>query len=313
VSARTIRVADRWEIFNLPWHVANERGYFADESIAVEFSMSEAAPPSAGTRAFSPEVFGDGRTKERAFHLDAKIDAYNTCEWGAIQRTTAGGRVGRIIGERCSVVGMAIVASPHSKIYALRDLADVPIATSFYNGDHYLILELVGGAVGRAHAKPLHTSGGYHERVRQLLSGEHQAGTFMEPYLSLAEKNGCRVITETYFRGAEVGSPELDPDTIARVFRALGRAARDLQRDVTPYVPRFVAEANRDTRGLTPITPSDFRASRLRYVEPEPYTATEFQRTYDWMVEWDLVAPGHRYEDLVRSDIAPVYDTTKAG
>lgn len=305
MGTRTIRVADRWAIFNLPWHVADEEAYFAEEGIAVEFTMSEAAPRPTPS-GYATALFGEGRNKERAFHIDAAIDAYNTCEWGAIQRTSAGQRQGKIIGERSSVVAMAIVASPSSKIHALRDLAGVPIATSFYNGDHYLILELVGGAVGRDDTLPVHTEGGYHDRVRKLVSGEIQAGTLMEPYLSLAEKNGARIITETYFRGAEVGSPDLNPEAIARIFRALGKAARKINGDLAHYVPRFVAEANRDAAGLIPIEAADFRWQRLRYVEPEPYTQAEFRRTYDWMVNWNLVAPGHRYEDLVRADVVAV-------
>lgn len=305
MGIRTLRVADRWAIFNLPWHVASEEGYFSEEGLAVEFTISEAAPRVAPPT-YAPELFGEGRVKERAFHVESAIDAYNTCEWGAIKRTSEGRRQGKIIGERSSVVDMAIVASPRSKIHALRDLADVEIATSFYNGDHFLILELVGGAVGRQHVKPvqLPTAGGYHDRVRKLVSGEIQAGTLMEPYLSLAEKNGARLITETYFRGAEVGSDDLDSPTIQAIFRALGRAVRTINSEITRYVPRFVAEANRDARELVPLRPEDFRVDRLRYVEPEPYTAAEFERTYGWMVDWDLVAPGARYEDLVRAQIA---------
>ncbi len=296
-----LRVADRWAIFNLPWQVAKEEGDFEREGLEVEFAMSEAAPrPDA--RRYAPELFGEGRAKERAFHLEAAIDTYNTCEWGAIKRTHEGERPGKIIGLRSSIVDMAIVASPRSKIYALRDLADVPIHTSFYNGDHFLILELLEGPLGLEHVKPVHSdTGGYQERARALVAGEIQAGTFMEPYLSLVEKNGGRVIAETYFRGAEVGSPDLDAATIGKIFRALGVAVRRVNQDLGRYVPRFVEEANRGAAGLVPITAADFRVDRLRYVEPEPYPEDEFQRTYSWMVAHDLVAPGARYDDLVRA------------
>lgn len=306
MALRKLRVADRWAIFNLPWQVAKEEGYFAAEGLEVEFAMSEATQ-FGGPRTYAEDLFGEGRTKERAFHLEATIDTYNTCEWGAIKRTSEGARAGKIIGQRSSVVDMAIVASPKSRIYALRDLADVPIETSFYNGDHFLILELVGGAVGREQVRPVHYGhGGYHERVRRLVSGEAVAGTFMEPYLSLVEKNGGRIITETYFRGADVGSPDLDAETIRGIFRALGRAVRKINADIAPYVPRFVEEANRDAEGLEKLQPEDFKAHRLRYVEPEPYTEAEFRRTYDWMVQWDLVRPDARYEELVRADIVAV-------
>ena len=39
---------------------------------------------------------------------------------------------------------------------------------------------------------------------------------------------------------------------------------------------------------------------RLRYVDPEPYSQEEFQKTHDWLVSWGLIQP-EGYDALVDS------------
>ena len=39
--------------------------------------------------------------------------------------------------------------------------------------------------------------------------------------------------------------------------------------------------------------------TRLRYVKPEPYTQSEFETSYQWMLERGMITEGARYEDLV--------------
>ncbi|MFN0073112.1 MAG: ABC transporter substrate-binding protein, partial [Chloroflexota bacterium] len=54
---------------------------------------------------------------------------------------------------------------------------------------------------------------------------------------------------------------------------------------------------------LGPITPDDFRLARLRYVEPRPYPAGEFERTHQWMVGWGLASPDAAFAELVDNRI----------
>jgi len=49
----------------------------------------------------------------------------------------------------------------------------------------------------------------------------------------------------------------------------------------------------------TRLSPDDFYLPRLRYVDPAPYTASEFERARRFMVEWDLLAPDATYDKLV--------------
>jgi NitT/TauT family transport system substrate-binding protein len=50
---------------------------------------------------------------------------------------------------------------------------------------------------------------------------------------------------------------------------------------------------------IVSLVPADFTRNRLRYVDPAPYSQEDFQRTYDWMVEWGLIDPDLDYDALV--------------
>ena len=50
-----------------------------------------------------------------------------------------------------------------------------------------------------------------------MMSGEIEATTLTEPYVTLAEKKGCRLICEAFYHGTEVASDRVDAETYARV------------------------------------------------------------------------------------------------
>ena len=52
------------------------------------------------------------------------------------------------------------------------------------------------------------------------------------------------------------------------------------------------------------VANDDFHLPRLRYADPEPYPADEFQRTHDWMVEWGLLQPESSFDRLVDIRVA---------
>jgi len=78
---------------------------------------------------------------------------------------------------------------------------------------------------------------------------------------------------------------------ISRWFLGLGAL-----RELLKYLHHLMADVPPE---LGPLTPADFRLSRLRYVEPRPYPVEEFERTYHWMRGWGLVPEGATYESLV--------------
>src|SRR5437016_13249376 len=128
---------------------------------------------------------------------------YNACEWGNYCRV-GGTNVGsRQIGRRAIMTFVAIAVGPNSPVYTPQQLAGRKVGVSFYAGTHYMALHLLSGFLPRDQINVVHagstadgnTDGGAGSRGRfnMMLSGELEATALVEPYVTLAEKTGCRV------------------------------------------------------------------------------------------------------------------------
>jgi len=115
----------------------------------------------------------------------------------------------------------------------------------------------------------------------------------MEPWISVAQKQGFRIVMESHSTRSEAAGDELDGPTLAAMFRAEARAADALNKNPLPYLHYLVDEAE----GL--IERSDICTWRILNAHPVPYTRERFQDTYDWTVSRGLVAPGATYETTV--------------
>ena len=132
------------------------------------------------------------------------------------------------------------------------------------------------------------------QRLEAVASGEVAAGNFNEPWISVAQKNGMRIIMESHSTRSEAAGDELDGPTLAAMFRAESRASEMINSHPEKYVHYFVAE----TGGL--LEANEVQTWRLLYGPPAPYTRERFDYTYQWMLGYpDLVTPGATYEASV--------------
>ena len=89
------------------------------------------------------------------------------------------------------------------------------------------------------------------------------------------------------------GTHEERMNALRKMFVAEAEAADAIQRDPGKYAHYLVEEAG----GL--LAPKDMRLSRILNAPPEPYTRERFDHTYQWTLDWGLVAPGATYENTV--------------
>jgi len=68
-----------------------------------------------------------------------------------------------------------------------------------------------------------------------LIKGDVEAVSLMEPWISVAEKRGCRVLIESRSTRSEAAGDELDGPTLAKMFRAEAEAAGAIQKDPQRY------------------------------------------------------------------------------
>ena len=174
-----------------------------------------------------------------------KADMYNACEWGnycRVQDTQVGSRQ---VGRRGIVTYAAIVVRPDSPVFT-------GAATGRQDGRRAVLLR---HALSRAaSARRLHAARGdqalpHLERLAPrfdaMMRGEIEATTLTEPYVTLAEKKGCRLICAAFYHGTEVASDRVDAETYGAFNRAVREAVQAHQRrqgEVSPLLHRLPRE-----------------------------------------------------------------------
>jgi NitT/TauT family transport system substrate-binding protein len=291
----TIRMSMMNAVHDLSVLVARDEGLFSDEGLDVEVidTVGTARANPVG-EALHGKIFD--RSLETLYNAGG-IDQYRMCEWGVMKRTVeaigSGQRPAKIVALGAAMTKMAIVTFPDSGIYEPEQLKDKPIAVSPYNGSHFTTLKMLEGFIEKSHINAIH-AGTMLERIEAVRKGEVAAANLMEPWISVVEKQGFRVIMESHTTRAEAASDDLDGPTLAAMFRAQATAAELINNDPSRYVHYFVTES----KGL--LEPQDLNMTRLLYGPPAPYTAERFEDTYRWMQGYpDLVAPGATYDTVV--------------
>ena len=282
-------------IHDLPLLVARDEGLFADQGLDVEIVKT----PGTGQRGADHQALRDNiftRTMESLYE-QGECDQFRMCEWGIMKRAVesqveGGHRPAKIVALGSAMSSFAIVVKPTSRIYEPEQLKDKPIAVSPFNGSHFTMLKMLEGFLKRDQIKWVN-AGTHEERMDALRKGDVAAASLMEPWISVAEKEGLRVIIESHSTRSEAAGDELDGPTLRKMFAAEAEAANAIERDPGKYAHYLVEEAG----GL--LAPKDIRLSRILNAPPEPYTRERFDHTYQWTLGWGLVAPGATYENTV--------------
>jgi len=273
----------------LPLWVAERDGLFKKAGLDVSITVFQSAQErDAALTAKSIDGFMGDMIAAAALRAGGVPVKVTTVMLGA---TPAEGRFG-------------IVATPGSKIASLEELAGVPVGTSSGTIQEYVLDGLMGQAgipidqIKKEEVKKVPV------RFELLMSGQLQAAALPEPFLSLAEKQGAKLIADDT-QGVNLTQTVLvfsepylnDPAGAAAVDKLL--AVWD----------EAVAVVNKDPgaqRGLL------VEKARL----PKPLESTYAVNTYpthqlptpdqvsavlDWMEGADLLAKSVTYKDLVWS------------
>jgi NitT/TauT family transport system substrate-binding protein len=292
-SPRT-RVAIMNAVHDLPVLVARDKGFFKDEGLDLEFVTT----PGMAQVTTSHSVKFDSvfeRPLDSVYN-EGGIDQYRMCEWGimkrAVEAASAGLRRRKIVALGASMSKFAIVVSRDSKAFEPEMLKDQPIAVTPNNGSHFTTLKMMEGFLATEHVKTI-SAGSMLKRLEAVRDGKIAAASLMEPWISVAQKWGMRILIESHSTRSEAAGDDLDGPTLAAMFRAQARAVELLEKDPRPFVHYLV----RETGGL--LEPHELQTWRLLHAAPQPYTRERFDDTYGWSVKWNMVVPGATYENTV--------------
>jgi NitT/TauT family transport system substrate-binding protein len=281
-------------VHDLPVLVARDKGFFVDEGLDLDFVTTPGMAQVTTTHAVKFESVFD-RPLDTVYN-EGGIDQYRMCEWGimkrAVEANTEGRRSRKIVALGASMSKFAIVVARDSKIYEPEMLKDKLISVTPNNGSHFTMLKMLEGFLEPTHIKTTN-AGSMQKRLEALSTGQVAAVVLMEPWISVAQRDGQRILIESHSTRSEAASDDVDGPTLAAMFRAQARAVELIEKDPTPFVHYLVAE----TGGL--LDPKDFQTWRLLHAPPQPYTRERFEDTYNWTVKWNMTVPGATYENTV--------------
>ena len=283
--------------------VAYDEGLFEKEGLTIEWVDREKGVDKSPQMHITdhknaPRFASHGSQLEQG-----KADLYNACEWGNYSRVEATKVKSRQIGRRSIVTYAGLVVRGDSPVQTPQQFANRQIGVPFYNGTHYLTLQMLEGFVPRELIKLGRVPNGSPYRFEMLMNGTVDATTLTEPYLSLAEKKGCRLVIAAFHHGTEVASERVDAETYSAFNRAVREAVRRINADKGAYMHYFIDYYKKKDPQIAELKVSDLRESRLLLVDPAPIPADELQRTYEWMKSWDFLETGCAADELVNSTV----------
>ena len=281
-------------VHDLPVLVARDQGYFMDEGLDIDFVTTPGmAQVTSSHTATWDNIFE--RPLDTVYN-EGGIDQYRMCEWGimkrAVEAESEGLRARKIVALGASMSSFAIAVRRDSDAYEPEQLKDTPIAVTPFNGSNFTTLKMMEGFLAPEHVKTVN-KGSMPQRLEALAKGDVDAVSLMEPWISVANKEGLRILIESHSSRSEAAGDELDGATLAAMFRAQTRAVEDLEKDPTPWIHYLIAE----TGGR--LEPNELQTWRLLHAPPQPYTRERFDDTYDWTVKWDMTVPGATFEMVV--------------
>jgi len=264
-----VRIAPNNPVFDLPVIVGIEGGLFAKAGLDVSFSATYADREK--DRAEKPVL---DRLKENLFECGS-ADTYNVCEWASIDRLERGKRSGKVAALRAAVAAQAILTFD-DKLQTPRDMFDVPVVVQELTGSHYTTIQMLESAVGPEHVN-IQEGGLPQKRWEGLKNGTYRAVAVMEPFISLALKEGANIIAASFYRGGEVVAADLTPEQRKSYYDAENVAVDLINADFYKYAHHVTAHA----KGA--LEPHELLRAFVHYKHVDFYDEILFNRAYEWM------------------------------
>lgn len=292
-------------IYSLPWYVARDEGYFKAEGFDVEFVRAHRVKfPANSIGSEDPRTVNS--IKGHIPFEKGEVKVFRACEEGNVRRaydldkTKVEGHDVRVTSVQPSRPVHAVVTWPGSAVDRAGQLSGKPIAVNFYSGSHFAAIRLLEGFVGQQNLKLQHF-GGPEERFKALLDGKVVAAVLMEPYISLAEKHGGKVLAEGSFVATDVARDDLTVEERKGLYRALNKAADFLNEsdaNKRKYLP-YLIDSISDDFPLGRLEPDDFHLPRQNFARTEPYPEDEFNLTRSLLIRYNLVPEDASFAKVV--------------
>jgi hypothetical protein len=265
--------------------VAEENGYYRAEGLtdyllAQNFLASGLTDPAysspEGTKFGAYESYEAGRESTTSC----------ACHWTVNMAASADH--GRMWGECYFVTPAGIMVAPESPIRTPADLAGVEIHVGYHSGSHYTTIQTLEEHLP-ADRIALRFGGTSNTRLDSMVDRAAQASTVWGLQYLVLEQLGFRKIVDCTFVVAAMVDKRADLEDVARYYRALRRAQRDIDfghQKYTHYYLRELPARYEDMVDVHRFGPGE----RLVY---EPYTKDVYDATHAWVEKRKLFDAEH--------------------
>ena len=199
-TSKKPQVAIMNAVHDLPVLVARDNGFFRDEGLDIDFVTTPGMAQVTTTHLVKFDSIFE-RPLESVYN-DGGIDQFRMCEWGIMKRAVEADREGlrgrKIVALGASMSKFAIVVARDSDAYEPEMLKDKAIAVTPNNGSHFTTLKMMEGFLAPEHIKTTH-AGSMQKRLEAVREGKVAAASLMEPWISVAQKQGLRILIEFAF------------------------------------------------------------------------------------------------------------------
>lgn len=287
----------------LPELVAFDEGLFNAEGLQIEWADRDKGVEKKTETSITSQKGQNPFSSHGRLLEQGQADMYNACEWGNYCRVQDTGVGSRQLGRRGIVTYAAIVVRPESPVYTAQQLANRSVGVPFYFGTHYLALHLLEGFLPRELIKVCKAPNGSRFRFDSMMRGEIEATTLTEPYITLAEKKGCRTVCSAFYHGTEVASDRVDAETYGAFNRAVRKAVALINANKKAYLHYFIDYHKARDPEIGTLKPEDIRESRIVVCDPAPIPLEEMQRTLEWLKSWGMLEQTESPLELVNMQV----------
>lgn len=170
--------------------IAEEENLFQQEGLEAEFKsdLMTGALKNAD---------GNAGRGEQPDYAEGGACASSACEWGVIRNAGAGN--GKVLHNVYGVAPYAIFVKPDSGIERLSDLRNRPVGVMLRAGSHFTTLKALELCMPED-AIRIKGSGGPSNRLDELLRGDVDAVTLLDPEIVVAEQMGLKKLAQGEFR-----------------------------------------------------------------------------------------------------------------
>lgn len=276
---------------NLPFWVAEQKGYFKDAGLNVELID-----------------FPSALERDSAFvakQIDAGVG--DLLAVAAMNNSGTGVKAVAIAqGIKPGENRFAVLSSPKSGITTVEQLKNQPIAMSLNSINEYITDRLLTGGGLKTEEIKKTAIPKLPVRMEALMKGTVKAATLPDPMATLAEMGGAHLIVDNSKNTVAqtvviVRQETLDGNlpAVKKLMEAYARAVSDIQADAGKYNDILIQKARVPKDLLT----GGENSLKFHFSQPELPTEGDAEMVVQWMTQHNLLKSKPSYRDLVNGRV----------